>query len=99
MNIKPGMRLVSGTCDTEVVVVRGNGEIEISCGGLPMSEDAVAEKSAPAAGFDEGSVLGKRYEDAGAGVELLCVRPGSGSLSVGGRVLEIKAAKALPSSD
>ena len=37
--------------------------------------------------------------DEASGVEILCVKPGAGSLAVDGRLLELKTAKALPSSD
>jgi hypothetical protein len=44
-------------------------------------------------------VLGKRYEDPGTGLEVLCVRPGAGALSIGRELLKLKASKPLPSSD
>ncbi len=99
MEIKPGMRLFSTACNTEVVVVRGSGDVDLACGGLAMAETAINDKNEPADGFNDGSLLGKRYEDVESGIELLCVVPGAGSLSVAGRVMQIKAAKALPSSD
>ena len=46
-----------------------------------------------------GSLVGKRYVDAGTGMEVLCAKPGAGSLSLSGRLLVIKDAKKLPSSD
>ncbi len=49
--------------------------------------------------FAEGSVLGKRYADETTGAELLCVKPGDGSLSIDGRLLPQKGAKPLPASD
>ena len=33
---KPGARLRSVTCATEVVVVKGAGEVDLRCGGEPM---------------------------------------------------------------
>ncbi len=50
-------------------------------------------------GHDGGTLLGKRYSDEASGVEILCVKPGAGSLGIDGRLLELKTAKALPSSD
>ena len=47
----------------------------------------------------EGSLLGKRYEDETAGVEVLCTKPGPGALACDGRALTLKSAKPLPSSD
>jgi len=43
--------------------------------------------------------LGKRYEDEGSGLEILCTKPGPASLSIGADALHIKGAKPLPSSD
>ncbi|WP_016694149.1 hypothetical protein [Rhodococcus rhodochrous] len=43
--------------------------------------------------------MGKRYEDAETGLEVLCVKAGAGSLSIAGRPLSFKEAKTLPSSD
>jgi hypothetical protein len=99
MDIKAGQRLHSTVCDTNVVVVKGATGVELTCGGAPLAEDKQEVTGAPAAGFDEGSVLGKRYEDAETGIEVLCVKPGAGSVAVDGRLLALKAAKALPSSD
>ena len=47
----------------------------------------------------EGTKLGKRYVDEELGLELLCTKPGEGSLGVSGRALTLKGAKPLPSSD
>ena len=49
--------------------------------------------------YASGTLLGKRYADDDAGLELLCTAAGEGSLSVGEVTLEIKGAKPLPSSD
>jgi hypothetical protein len=43
--------------------------------------------------------MGKRYVDADGAYELLCVKPGKGSLAVNGVALVIKDAKPLPASD
>ena len=34
--LKPGTRLRSVTCDTEVIVVRGAGDADLRCGGEPI---------------------------------------------------------------
>ena len=99
MDLKAGPRLHSTVCDTSVVVVKGATGVDLTCGGAPLADAPGNSGAAPAAGFDEGSVLGKRYEDAGTGIEVLCVKPGAGSIAVDGRLLTLKAAKALPSSD
>jgi hypothetical protein len=96
--MKPGTKLKSQVCDTEVMVIRaGTGTIE--CGGVAMAEgkpDTLGDVSADHA---NGSLIGKRYVDAGGTFELLCVKPGKGSLSVDGAALSVKDTKPLPASD
>lgn len=101
MNVKPGTRLVSRTCSTEVVVVRSpEGDIDIRCGGHPMSIPGDAVESASVVdALGGGTELGKRYVDGDGGLELLCTKAGHGSLSVGVDRIEVKAAKPLPASD
>jgi hypothetical protein len=96
--MKPGTRLKSAADDTEVMVIRaGDGTIE--CGGAPMGE-AKPDSPAPlAADFSAGTLMGKRYVDADGLYELLCVKPGKGSLAVDGVALVTKDAKPLPASD
>jgi len=50
-------------------------------------------------GTSDGTLLGKRYVDPDETVEVLCTRPGDGSLSIGDMLLDLKDAKPLPSSD
>lgn len=96
--MKPGTRLKSATCDSEVMVIRsGDGTIE--CGGLAMGETKPAELFAPSADHAGGTLIGKRYVDAAGTFELLCVKPGKSSLSVDGVALVTKNAKPLPASD
>ncbi len=99
--LKPGTRLRSTTCDTEVVVVKGPGvEVDVRCGGAPMvpvgEAGGAAAVSAP---FDQGTLVGKRYVTDDESLELLCTKAGAGSLSVGDAPLAVKGAKPLPSSD
>ena len=96
--MKPGTRLKSATCDTEVMVIR-SGEGQIECGGVAMGEAKPAEPAAMSADYTGGTLMGKRYVDAAATFELLCVKPGKGSLSVDGTALVTKDAKPLPASD
>lgn len=99
--LKAGVRLQSTVCDTQVAVVRADvTHIDLRCGGQPMV--ALGEHrgdGSPTPGFDEGTQIGKRYVDAGESIEILCTKPGDGSLSVGDEPLVVKGAKPLPSSD
>ena len=96
--MKPGTRLKSQADDTEVMVIRTAGGT-IECGGSPMAEDKPADLAPLAADFSAGTLMGKRYVDADGAYELLCVKPGKGSLSVDGVALVVKDAKPLPASD
>lgn len=94
-----GERLGSTTCTTEVIVVRPpTHDIDLTCGGRPMAplpvetEEEVGEDG-------PGTLVGKRYTDPDSGLELLCTKPGAGQLRIGEKVLAIKSAKNLPSSD
>lgn len=101
MVVRPGVKLRSVVCATEVVVVEAPpGDVDIECGGQKMvAADAPDPAGRPAPGADGGTLLGKRYVDATGASELLCSRAGDGSLAVGGVAAEVKAAKPLPSSD
>lgn len=105
MKPRVGQTLVSTVDTTTVIVVRWpDREVEVTCGGVPM-----ADAREPGAGTDSGgtadpaqmggSQLGKRYADDAHGVELLCTKPGPGTLAVNGTPLPFKAAKPLPASD
>jgi hypothetical protein len=102
MELKPGSRWKSAVCDTEVVVVRPpNAAVTLECGGHPMLA-AAAQKPVGlglAGAHSSGSQMGKRFIDEASGLELLCVKPGAGSLSVDGRATGAKEAKKLPASD
>jgi hypothetical protein len=101
MEMKAGTRLRSAVCGTEVIVVRPpNDTVDLRCGGAPM----VAADPPPAGpaldpAHGNGTQLGKRYADPATGLELLCTKPGDGSLSIGPEPLGLKEAKPLPSSD
>ncbi len=96
--MKPGTKLKSAVCDTEIMVIRGS-DVVVECGGVPMAEARPADNAAADPAFAGGTLIGKRYVDQAGMVELLCVKPGKGSLSIGGVALKTKDAKALPSSD
>jgi len=96
--MKPGTRLKSAADDTEVMVIKtGGGTIE--CGGAPMGETKPADAAQLSPDFSAGTLMGKRYVDADGKYELLCVKPGKGSLAVDGVKLTTKDAKPLPASD
>lgn len=100
--LKAGLRLKSAVCATEVMVIRAPaGELDLRCGGAAMlatGETAPAGAALDAA-FAGGSLVGKRYVDAAEALEILCTKGGNGALSLGSVALEVKIAKALPSSD
>jgi hypothetical protein len=95
------MRLRSQTDTTEIVVVRAPANpVDLRGGGRPfvaLTDEVTPQSIEP--GFEGGTLLGKRYADDDLRLELLCTKPGQGSISVGNTVLEIKEAKALPASD
>jgi len=102
VEIRAGSRLKSAVCDTEVIAVKApSQDIDIRCGGVPMLDptETGTERSAPADGADEGTQMGKRYVDADDTIELLCTKPGEGSLGIGDSLLSIKESKPLPASD
>ena len=100
--LKPGARLRSSVCNTEIMVVlTPSGDVDLRCGGAPM----VALGSEPEAGvsisadLSDGTQVGKRYTNEAADLEVLCTKPGDGSVSLGDAALQVKGAKPLPSSD
>ncbi|HEX4244346.1 MAG TPA: hypothetical protein VHY77_02175 [Acidimicrobiales bacterium] len=101
MELKAGVQLKSAVSTTEVVVVRApTEEVSLTCGGAPMvGRDEDAGGSEMPAGDDGSSLLGKRYVDEASDIEVLCTKPGDGTLAVEGRPLVLKSAKPLPSSD
>jgi hypothetical protein len=102
--MKTGQQMQSVVCSGKVIVLRAPKDetVVLSCGGVPMVDaksDAVQDKQAADPALLGGSVMGKRYVDAEANVQLLCVTAGEGTLTIDGRTMEIEAAKQLPSSD
>jgi hypothetical protein len=102
MEIKVGSRWCSAVCETEIIVVRKPNEaISLACGGVEMvllGSEPPTSTSLDAA-HAEGTQLGKRYADDALGIEVLCTKPGRGSLTVNGEALTLKVAKSLPTSD
>lgn len=100
--LKAGTRLKSAVCSTEIMVVAApKDEVELTCGGAAVIElGADAPDGAAISGdAQEGTQIGKRYVNEAGDLEVLCTKPGDGSLAVGGVALTIKGAKPLPSSD
>jgi hypothetical protein len=100
--MKPGMRLRSAVCSTEVMVVAAQRDaaVELWCGGRPMLDvGAAVTADTPAPAFSSGTQLGKRYVNDAGTLEVLCTKAGAGSLSADGVALKVKGAKPLPSSD
>jgi hypothetical protein len=102
LELRPGSRLRSAVDATEVVVVKPPaGPVDLRCGGhsmVPLGSDGGTEAT-PSPDHAGGTLLGKRYVDPDQTLEVLCTKPGDGSLSVGDEPLQIKEAKPLPASD
>ena len=99
--LKAGSRMKSSVCDTQVMVIAAPAaDLALTCGGAAMV-DVAADAAGGALDPDQknGTQIGKRYVNDAGDLELLCTKPGEGSLAVGGELLQLKEAKALPSSD
>lgn len=102
MEVKAGTRLRSATDTTEVIVVMApEGDVDLRCGGVPfdLMEGEASAGAAIESGFDQGTLVGKRYADEEIGIELLCTKGGPASISIGTTILAQKGSKALPASD
>ena len=100
MELRPGLKLKSAVCSTEIIVVGGSGDVDVTCGGVPMGAPGDDAGDASAVdGLTEGTLMGKRYTDAEGSIEVLCTKPGDGSLGIGQTALTLKEATALPASD
>ncbi|ODU07720.1 MAG: hypothetical protein ABS81_00615 [Pseudonocardia sp. SCN 72-86] len=99
--LRIGAKFVSRTCSTQVVVVRAPAQpVDLRCGGVAMTTPAVpAVQVGLQPGYTGGTVVGKRYVAPEIGLEVMCVRAGDGSVAVGSRLLELKSATPLPTSD
>jgi len=100
--LKAGTRLRSAVCNTEVMVISAPAsDVDVCCGGTPMIGIDQEKPSGGAvdAAAASGTALGKRYVNDGGDLELLCTKPGEGSLALGATPLVLKEAKPLPSSD
>jgi hypothetical protein len=105
MPMKPrlGQVLASTVDSTTVIVVRAPvGEIDLTCAGVEMW-DPRGGGACPAGEADPaqlaGTQVGKRYVDEQVGLELLCTKPGKGTIAVNGVPLPLCGPKLLPASD
>ena len=103
MKPRPGQALASPVDTTTVIVVRApDREVSITCAGVGMW-DPKGGGEAPAGAADPGqlagSVLGKRYASEELGLELLCTKPGQGTIAVNGVPLAQLGPRPLPASD
>jgi len=103
MKPRPGQVLGSPVDTTTVIVVRApDSEIDLTCAGVAMW-DPRSGGGGPAGTPDpaqlSGTQLGKRYADDELGLELLCTKPGSGTIAVNGVPLPVMGPKTLPASD
>ncbi|MGO8959507.1 MAG: hypothetical protein ACLQFR_19395 [Streptosporangiaceae bacterium] len=100
--LQPGSRWRSAVCQAEVVVVRAPaGAVCLRIGGA----DVLASDAAPLDGarldaaLADGTLLGKRYHDEVSGLEVLCTKSGTGTITVDGRRVTVMTPKRLPASD
>lgn len=83
------------------MIAAPDGDVELTCGGAPMVPVGTDPVAGAALSPDaaKGTQLGKRYVNEAKDLELLCTKPGEGSLGIGATLLALKEAKPLPSSD
>jgi hypothetical protein len=101
ITLKPGARLLSNVCTTEMIVVKAPaGPVELTIGGAEPALKADERSSGTVVdGHGGGAAMGKRYVDADGTMELLCTKAGDGVPALDGTPLQLKEAKALPASD
>jgi hypothetical protein len=101
MTLKPGTRLFSAVCSTEMITVRAPAlPVDLTIGGaVPAASADRTVSGLVMPDHGGGAAMGKRYVDADNTIELLCVKPGEGRPALGGVLLELQAAKPLPASD
>jgi hypothetical protein len=101
LDIVVGSRWRSVVCDTQIIVVKGAGWLDLHCGGHPFV--SVSDADVARARIDPeltgGTLLGKRYADSGNTIEVLCTKAGDGTITLHGEPLLLVGARALPSSD
>ena len=97
-SLSAGKRLKSAVCTTEIMVIAApDGDVDLCCGGSAMGDESNGGAVAPE--HAGGTAIGKRYVNEDGSLEVLCVKAGDGSLSVGADALNVKDAKKLPKTD
>ena len=101
MQLKVGQRWRGAGSAVEVIVIRaGRGEVNLTCGGEPMTPAGDAVAAVPASGAEGPQTqIGKRYTIPDGDLELLCVKGGTGELATDGVPLTLMEPKKLPASD
>ncbi len=101
MGLKVGQRLKSVVCSTEIMVIAApDGELQLTCGGTQMTDGEGNDQGGSVhPDHASGSNIGKRYVSEAGDLEILCVKPGEGSLALGDVALNLKDAKKLPKTD
>jgi len=100
LTLKPGARLFSAVCDTQLIAVKAPADaVDLTIGGTTALMEAAAPSGSIADGHGGGALVGKRYVDDDGTIELLCTKAGDGLPAIGGLPLSIKDTKPLPASD
>ena len=102
--LKAGDRFACPECPTEVIVTRAaDADVALTCAAVTLVYNGDPRPASGHAGGGaaggEPAQLGKRYVDEQTGLEMLCTKAGTGALGCDGRVLTLRSAKPLPSSD
>ena len=94
--LSTGQRIKSSVCSTEVMVITApDQELDLTCGGVSMGNSSGELNPARSSG----TTIGKRYVNEDGSLELLCVKPGDGTLAIGDAPLKLKESKKLPKTD
>ena len=102
MKLKVGSRVKSAVDTTEVMVIQApDADLDLRCGGAPLIPIGETPPPGGAIAPDAagGTQIGKRYVGLDNKLELLCTKPGKGTLALGTTALTLKEAKPLPASD
>ncbi|MDE0242915.1 MAG: hypothetical protein OXQ84_22380 [bacterium] len=82
-----------------MIITAPSEDVEIKCGGEPMSQGEDGNGGSVHQDHADGSVIGKRYTNDEGSLEVLCVKAGEGSLWASGAAMKVKDATKLPKTD